>query len=735
MKKGLNEIKGKVGKTLNNKRLKSVGMILLIAFVMFSVTYLLQSLGSSLNLSGDSSQITDWAFVSGVKDEQISADNIIFKQAKKNAPVSVDSSKPYTHLYYSFDASDIQRNLVIKTNHAPMKAEINSNVIYNNGYKTSKIVGNSFNEIVIPASATAQTVHIYMYSPMDFEFSATLSENRYLLNIPVLLGLLIIGVGIVFLLSAIGMGSEEIIKAAMISVGMMFFGVYVTVYALESTSMILASSMWYNVSVALSIIAAAFCYFNIIFLANIRSNASKALLAALPVIAAAEIFVPFGVFFKVLMFICALVQCALAALIFIEIESAGPFRIKGEKIIKVAVAYLAIINVFNTLSTVFPFSSISPLLLIIGITVMYIIIYTYFVRKVTVSKIIDEQREKENDDFSKFCSDMSDLVAKLYNTHTSDEFITVFCREIIPIIKNSKEIAVLDDGICYSSVLEKEGEYTLLESVNTDEQPDFSQIDEEIGKGNCIIGNSYIGVKFSSGTNECAAAYIGNIAIPFESGFKNYISALCSASQVLFLNNNLESELVSVEERLFINLSKIVETRSDETSHHLSNVSLMTEIICKQLGYSDTESKLIATASMTHDIGKVAIPDAVLKKRGIYTPEERKIMRKHTGYGYNILSVSNGRFFEIAAIIAKQHHENYDGSGYYGIKGEEINRYARIVKVVDTFDALVSKRCYKKPWNVKDAVEYINENSGTEFDPEIVNAFNACIDEMISVRE
>lgn len=720
---------------MKSSNLKSVGIIVLIAFVMFSVTCLLQNICSSVNFTFNSTEITDWAFVSGVKDEQIRADNVIFKQATKQAAVMGESSKPYTHLYYSFDASDVQRNLVIKTNHAPIRAEINSNVIYDNGYKKSEIAGNCFNEIVIPASGTAQTVHIYMYSPLEFRFSAAESINQYVLNMPMLFGLMFFVVGVIFLLMAIIMKSGEIMKAVMISVGTLGFGVFVCIFALQNTSSLLSAPVWYNVGMAMSIAVAAFGYFNIMLLINCRRKVTKIILAALAVIAAAAIFVPFGVFFRVLMFVCALVQCVLTFFILVETESAGPFQLKGSKLLKVALVYLAMLDIFSAFSTAFGFADVSESVLIIGVAVMNVILFTYFMKYVTVSKMIEEQRSIEADYFSEFCSHTSDLVAMLYAAHSPGEFISVFCREIVPIVKSSKEIEVSDSGICYCAALGKDGVYTLVESENTDEQPDFAAIGENIGKENCVIGSSYIGVKFSSGTHECAAAYIGNIAIPFESGFKNYISALCSASQAVFMNNTLESDLVSVEEKLFVNLSKIVETRSDETSHHLSNVSLMTKIICRQLGYSEEESDLIATASMTHDIGKVAIPDAVLNKKGIYTPEERKTMKKHTNYGYNILSVSSGRFFEIAALIAKEHHENYDGSGYMGMKGEEIDRYARIVKVVDTFDALVSKRCYKRAWDVEEAVDYINEKSGSEFDPEIVEAFNACKDEMISVRE
>ena len=727
----LKSIKSKLCST----RVKNVGIILLIALTMFSATYLLQSLISSTNLSVGSGEVSDWAFVSGIKDEQVRAENAVFKQATKNAPVNASRSKPYTHLYYTFDASKSQRSLTVYTNHAPVKAEIGAAVIYDNGYKKADIVGNCYNEIIIPASDSAQTVHIYMYSPMEFKFFATVSQNRVLLNVPLLFGFMIIGMGIIFLIAALCFKSDEVIKAVMISVGNLIFGMYVCIYALQNTSMYLNTQHWYNISVALSIFAAAFCYFDIMFLSGTKRTESKVLLGAMAVIAAALIFVPYGFFFKALIFVCALVQCALAAAIFIENEATAPFTFKGEKLIITLIAYFVIINIFGELSKVFGFAGISENVLIIGVLVMNVLLYIYFMKYVAVPSMIDGKKDFEAEYFSGFCKDTSNLMANLYTTNSHEEFIEEFCRDIVPIIKRNREVAVVGEDICYCTAIGTDGNYTQLNSVNTDEEPDFAAMADNITDGECIIGSSYIGVKFKSGKHESAVAYIGNIAVPFESSFKNYFAALCNSSQAVFMNNNLESELIFVEEKLFINLAKIVETRSNETSRHLNNVGLMTQIICSQLGYSDSESRLIATASMTHDIGKVAVPDAVLNKKGEYTFEERDTMKKHTVYGYNILSVSNGRFFEIAAKIAKEHHENYDGSGYLGIKGEQIDRYARIVRVVDTFDALVSERCYKHAWSVEEAVSYINEKSGIEFDPEIVEAFNVCKDDMISVRK
>ena len=101
-------------------------------------------------------------------------------------------------------------------------------------------------------------------------------------------------------------------------------------------------------------------------------------------------------------------------------------------------------------------------------------------------------------------------------------------------------------------------------------------------------------------------------------------------------------------------------------------------------------------------------------------------------YGYDILSVFSGEFLGIASIIAKEHHEEYDGSGYRGIAGEQINEYARVVSVADVLDALTSRRSYKEPWSFEAAVDYINEESGKMFDPKVVSALHECLDKIRS---
>ena len=137
-----------------------------------------------------------------------------------------------------------------------------------------------------------------------------------------------------------------------------------------------------------------------------------------------------------------------------------------------------------------------------------------------------------------------------------------------------------------------------------------------------------------------------------------------------------------------------------------------------------------------HDIGKVAIADSILNKEGLLTKEERNIMMTHTSLGYDMLKYSTRDLLKTAAIIAKEHHEKYDGTGYpFGLKAHEININARITALADVFDALGSNRCYKMAWSDDKIFEMFVEEKGKHFDPTLVDLFFDNLDEFLSIRE
>lgn len=196
---------------------------------------------------------------------------------------------------------------------------------------------------------------------------------------------------------------------------------------------------------------------------------------------------------------------------------------------------------------------------------------------------------------------------------------------------------------------------------------------------------------------------------------------------------NKNKELYEDQENLIYALSQIIENKSENTGQHVKRVSEYTQVLCKSLGYSEEESWKISRAAMMHDVGKLMIPESILEKPGKLTSDEFEIVKKHTEYGRKMLETSPGELFHISTQIAQQHHENWDGSGYSGVRGEDIARCARCVALADVFDALVSRRSYKEPWTPQEAYEEILSQRGKQFDPEVVDAFAENFDAFVEI--
>lgn len=196
--------------------------------------------------------------------------------------------------------------------------------------------------------------------------------------------------------------------------------------------------------------------------------------------------------------------------------------------------------------------------------------------------------------------------------------------------------------------------------------------------------------------------------------------------RALSLEQRLLSSLHELEERERETLSRLaraIESRDAGTSAYLERMALFARLIAEGLGLPEDEARTIELAAPLHDIGKIAIPDAVLLKDGPLNDHERDLMRQHPKIGYQLLANSQNRFVQISAVIALMHHERYDGSGYPdGLKGEQIPLAARIVTVADVLDALISPRPYKKAWTLEAALDYLKDQRGLLFDPDCVDA-------------
>lgn len=218
------------------------------------------------------------------------------------------------------------------------------------------------------------------------------------------------------------------------------------------------------------------------------------------------------------------------------------------------------------------------------------------------------------------------------------------------------------------------------------------------------------------------------------SAFDFHLIQLFLSHYNMAYNNYVLSGLIhSTQKELIITLGEIVEKHFEETSGHVKRISENILRFAKVAGESDAAAEMLSIASTMHDIGKIAIPDAILKKPGRLTPEEFEIIKEHPVIGHKILSKSHLTVLTLAADIAHCHHEKFDGSGYpRGLKGKAIPLSARLLAILDVFDAMTHKRIYKDASSVDDALSYIQSQKGFHFDPELVDLFIQHIESITS---
>ena len=271
--------------------------------------------------------------------------------------------------------------------------------------------------------------------------------------------------------------------------------------------------------------------------------------------------------------------------------------------------------------------------------------------------------------------------------------------------------------------------YYYIRNVSSNDDSYILKMWEELSNGN--IWKGQISNIFKDGKTHHFIAIVVPI-INLNGEIIEYMSIRKEITEVIKLHEELED----TQREIIYKMGEIGESRSNETGNHVKRVANYSKLLATLYGLNEKECDILFTASPMHDIGKVGIPDAILNKAGKLDDDEWKIMRKHCVVGYNILKNSKREILKAAAIVAMEHHEKWDGTGYpRKIKEKEIHIYGRITAIADVFDALGSDRCYKKAWEDEEIFELLKEQKGKHFDPELIDLFFENIDKFKEIRD
>ena len=333
--------------------------------------------------------------------------------------------------------------------------------------------------------------------------------------------------------------------------------------------------------------------------------------------------------------------------------------------------------------------------------------------------------------------------AEVFSRQTSPGFASAVLEQIVGLLG-------VDRGVLYCNVARSEqspDEFIVKAATG----PYRQLVDNAVGKAlpgrivdslrqawsdkrNVVAEDHYV-LHFSDAHRSESLLYVGETYRLRDIDHK-LLEVFCTNVSIAFENLALHKELSESQAEMLCLLAGVAETRSLETANHVRRVGELSAMLAAASGCEAGEVEMMRLASPLHDIGKIGIPDAVLNKPGPHSAEETTIMRRHVEIGAEMLTISRRPLFRLAAEIARDHHENWDGSGYpLGLAGDAISIGGRIVALADVCDALGSRRCYKEPWPEARVRTYLAEQSGRKFDPRLVDLLMERWDEVGRLRE
>jgi HD-GYP domain-containing protein (c-di-GMP phosphodiesterase class II) len=278
------------------------------------------------------------------------------------------------------------------------------------------------------------------------------------------------------------------------------------------------------------------------------------------------------------------------------------------------------------------------------------------------------------------------------------------------------------------------GEALIINDPYNDER-----FDKEVDKSTGYRTRSILSLPILDADGRISGVYQAVNKLTGTGGFseedKEHLLLAATYTAEVLKTAQMQEEIEATQREVIFTMAEAGELRSKETGQHVKRVAEYCRLFAEKYALSETETEVLKLSSPMHDIGKIAIPDAVLLKPAKLDEVEWRIMKTHSALGYDMLKHSERRLLRSAAIIAYQHHEKWDGTGYpCGLAREQIHVYGRIAAAADVYDALASDRYYKKAWELDRIVKLFEEERGKHFDPDLARIFLDNVDAFVKIR-
>ncbi|WP_026374642.1 DUF3369 domain-containing protein [Aestuariibacter salexigens] len=339
--------------------------------------------------------------------------------------------------------------------------------------------------------------------------------------------------------------------------------------------------------------------------------------------------------------------------------------------------------------------------------------------------------------------------ANLFSQQSLESFVEGIVQQLASLLGGTKDAAYITSAVAGPKPIEKanpvplfvfagNGEFQDSEGRKLDEIVDSEQLatcEKALSDKSVVYHEEHLAAYCNSTSNRGSLLFLSGLPRKLTEVDRRLVEIFAQNVQIALDNVLLTRDIKETQREIVERLGQAME-KEMFASQHIKRMVQMCEVIARGCGMSEPDIEILKLAVPLHDIGKSKVPTAILTKQGKLDDDEVDVVRQHTEFGYALLKNSDRPIIKAAAIMARDHHEHWDGSGYpNGLKGDDISVFSRITALIDVYDALRSARCYKAPWEKAEALNEIVSASGTRFDPKLVKVLEQKVDELEAIIE